>query len=189
MTEPNGVFHVIGHTREDIIGGGMFRLLTLADVPFRRMGELHNQVRPLDAEYRAGKVAREDVEVFFYVPLDFGGGQQFGRDYQVVEFFNDDAYRLCGECHIGVPPVIRQITREQLPSRSMWKMKNQMKYRNKPNGQRCPADVRHDTEKTKATEYRRAEGLSGQSKTRPRDHKTSPPKRLRLSQGCQTHAV
>jgi hypothetical protein len=116
MPEPNDVFHVIGYTREDITGGGMFRLLTLADVLFRRMGELHDQVGPLDAAFRAGKVVREDVEVFFYTPLDFGG-EQFGRDYQMVEFFNDEAYRLCHEYHIGVPPVIRQITREQLPAR------------------------------------------------------------------------
>ena len=116
MPEPTDVFHVVGYTHHNILSGGMFRLLTLADSLFLRMGALYSELGPLDAAFRAGRVAREDVEVFFYTPLDFGGAEQFGGDYQVVEFFNDEAYRLCGECNIEMPPVIRRITRAQLPA-------------------------------------------------------------------------
>jgi hypothetical protein len=92
MPEPTDVFHVVGYTHHDILSGGMFRLLTLADSLFLRMGDLYNELGPLDAAFHADRVAREDVEVFFYTPLDFGGAEQFGGDYHVVEFFNDEAY-------------------------------------------------------------------------------------------------
>jgi len=41
--------------------------------------------------------------------------EQYGRDYQDVEFYNDTALRLCRQYGIALPRVIGQTTRAQLP--------------------------------------------------------------------------
>lgn len=114
---PDDGFHIIGFTRDEILAGGLARLMSLLDMVLRRSDDLSQRLGPLVVAARNRLVVQELVEVYFLPPFDpermRAFREQYGR-YQVINFLNDTAFRLCGEFQIVLPPIIGQTTRAQL---------------------------------------------------------------------------
>ncbi len=114
---PDGGFHIIGFTRDEILDGGLARLMSLSDRVLRRSLDLSQRLGPLVVAARNRLVVQELVEVYFLSPFDPEGmkafREQYGR-YQLINFLNDTALRLCDEFQIALPPIIGQTTRAQL---------------------------------------------------------------------------
>jgi hypothetical protein len=108
MPEPElkgeDVFHVIGFTSRDILGGAHLRFMKRLDAP-------------ADPAPR-GLVVRKLIEVYFLdapVSSDDVFEQRYGDKYDTVNFYNEAAFTLSNEYRIQLPPVIGKITRAELP--------------------------------------------------------------------------
>ena len=109
MPEPElkgeDVFHVIGFTSRDILGGANWRFMKRLDAP-------------ADPAAR-GLVVRKLIEVYFldaFVSSDDVFEQRYGDKYDTVNFYNEAALTLSNQYRIQLPPVISKITRAELPN-------------------------------------------------------------------------
>ncbi len=113
------VFHVTGFTAQQVSDGAMSRMLDLWSGNLRRMEELRRRFGSLGSAAAAGLLAREVVEIYGLPPsgpdAEIVAREQYGGDYQSIEFLNDAALRLCQELQIDLPPLIGRTTRAQLP--------------------------------------------------------------------------
>jgi len=125
MPEPElkgeDVFHVIGFTGQDILGGALSRSLQLSTDNLKMMADLHQQFGALAPAAERGLVVKKLIEVYFLDPFAFFDDdtfeQRYGNKYQVVEFYNDTAFTLSNQYRIQLPPVIGKHTRAELPNR------------------------------------------------------------------------
>jgi hypothetical protein len=119
LPSPDDIFYVIGFTRADIASGALHNLTSLSLKSLEEMRKLHQRVGPLAIAAAHGLVAKETIEVYFESALDAEQGRNFrneyGEDYQTVQFLNETAMRLCREFGINLPNLIRTIRRNQLP--------------------------------------------------------------------------
>ena len=114
------VFHVVGLTREDILGGVASKIMRLSDYVMKDMLALNQRYGPLLPAIQSGTLIEEQVEVLFLFDLmDPEGARKYrsgyDKQYQQIEYFNDVAFSLCQQYGIKVPPVLRTITRAELP--------------------------------------------------------------------------
>ncbi len=114
---PDDVFHIIGFTRDEILDGGLARLMSLSDKVTLRSLDLWQRFGPLVVAVQNRLVVQELVEVYFLSPFDPESmrafREQYGR-YQIINFLNGTALRLYGEFQIALPPIVGQTTRAQL---------------------------------------------------------------------------
>jgi hypothetical protein len=119
VSSPADVFHVIGFTAKHLSDGAMSRMMNLWNGNLRKMAELRRRFGTLGSAVAAGVLARELVEIYGLASFERGAGsdgrEQYGADYQSVEFLNDAALRLCQEFQVNLPPVIGRTTRADLP--------------------------------------------------------------------------
>jgi len=98
----------------------MSRMMDLWSGNLRRMGELRRRFGSVAAAAAEGLLVRERVEIYGLSSAGAGNGaalrERYGADYHSIEFLNDAALRLCRECEIGLPPLLGQVTRAELPS-------------------------------------------------------------------------
>jgi hypothetical protein len=113
------VFHVIGFTRENVARGMQLRTMRLSEENLKAGMLLHQRLGNLSAAAQRGLVVKKLVEVYFLDPFSFFEDdtfeKRFGDKYQVVEFYNEDAFTLCEHYHIELPPVIDRLMRADLP--------------------------------------------------------------------------
>ena len=117
---PTDTFFVIGLTSEDVLTDVDFGILKLSDYSLKNSMELNQRFGPLRPAIRKGLLVEEEGEVFFlFDATDFEGAQiykqQFGDKYFEIKFLNDVAFRLCHDYGIKLPPVLKIITRAELP--------------------------------------------------------------------------
>jgi hypothetical protein len=99
----------------------MSRMMNLWNGNLRKMAELRRRFGTLGSAVAAGLLARELVEIYGLASFERGSAvdvdarEQYGADYQSVEFLNDAALRLCREFNVSLPPVIGRTTRAELP--------------------------------------------------------------------------
>jgi hypothetical protein len=117
--KPQDVFHIIGFTNDDIAKGIQLRAMRIQDENMKLMIALHKQLGPLAVAAQKGLVVLKPLEVYFldrFVGLDDDSFEtQFGKQFQVVDYYNDTALALSKRFSITLPKVIGKITREQLP--------------------------------------------------------------------------
>jgi hypothetical protein len=125
MPEPElkgeDVFYVIGFTGQDIVNGMQLRSMRLHDENMKMMRALRQRLGPLAHASECGLVVKKLIEVYFLDPFSFYDDDTFerlyGNEYQVVDFYNETAFTLSNQYHIQLPPVIRKLTRAELPKR------------------------------------------------------------------------
>ena len=120
MPSPVDIFYVIGFTRADIAAGALRNLISLSLKSLEQMTKLHQRVGPLAIAAARGLVVKERIEVYFESPLDAEPSRNFlneyGENYQTVQFMNETAMRLCIEFGINLPNMIRIVRRNELPT-------------------------------------------------------------------------
>ena len=120
MPSPDDIFYIIGFTNADIASGALRNLLSLSLKSLEQMTRLHQRVGPLAIAAARGLVVKETIEVYFESPLDAEPSRNFrneyGENYQTVQFLNETAMRLCIEFGINLPNMIRIVRRNELPT-------------------------------------------------------------------------
>jgi len=120
MPSPDDISYVIGFTRGDVAVGAFRNLISLSLKSLEQMTKLHQRVGPLAIAAARGLVVKERIEVYFESPLDAEPSRNFlneyGENYQTVQFMNETAMRLCIEFGINLPNMIRIVRRNELPT-------------------------------------------------------------------------
>jgi hypothetical protein len=120
MPSQDDVFYVVGFTREDILAGALRSLTSLSFKALEETGRLHQRLGRLAIAAERGVVVKNTIEIYFESLFDAKQGRnprnEYGDEYQTVQFLNVTAMRLCAEFGIGLPGVIRTIRRNQLPA-------------------------------------------------------------------------
>ncbi len=113
MSGTNDVFHVIGYTNQQLADGGIRHLLTLDTHIMKNLAALHSQLGALKNAEAQGMVVQELVEIYSVMS---GEDNPYDKSYQDIVFLNDVALQLCRMYKVRIPPIVAQITREDIPS-------------------------------------------------------------------------
>ena len=119
--KPDDVFHIIGFTHEDILSGAQIRAMEIQSENLKMMVALHGTLGPLAVAAERGLVILKPLEVYFLDPFvslgDDSFEKQYGRKFQVVDYYGETALELSKRFNLKLPAAIGQLSREQLPKR------------------------------------------------------------------------
>lgn len=125
MTGTND-FHVIGYTNEQILEGGIHRLLALDAHILKNNLALNSQLGPLINAEARGIVAEEPVEVYSIMRAVIREDNRYDESYQEIVFLNDVALRLCRVYKVRIPPVTARVKREDIPNHASVLLKHKV---------------------------------------------------------------
>lgn len=111
MPTPDDVFYVIGYTNEQVLQGGIHRLLSLDAHRISNLNALHEKFGALEPAAARGLVVEELLEIYSAMRL---AGNPYGDVFEIV-FINDVALRMCRQSGIRTPRVVKKITRSEIP--------------------------------------------------------------------------
>lgn len=111
MPKPDDAFYVMGYTNEQIIEGGVHRILSLDTHRMNILQAMNQRFGALQVALADGLVVEEIIEIYSAMQLP---GNPYGDLFEIV-IMNDVALRMCRQNKIRLTPVLKKITRSELP--------------------------------------------------------------------------
>src|SRR6266704_2360952 len=112
MSKPDDVFYVVGYTNEQVVEGGIRRIMSLDAHLMNSLNALFQKFGALQAAAANGFVVEEIVEIYTAMHLP---GNPYGDLFEIA-FLNDVALRMCRLNNVRLPAVLKKIIRSEVPS-------------------------------------------------------------------------
>jgi len=112
MCKPDDVFYVVGYTNEQVVEGGIRRIMSLDAHLMNSLNALFQKFGALQAAAANGFVVEEIVEIYTAMHLP---GNPYGDLFEIA-FLNDVALRMCRLNNVRLPAVLKKIIRSEVPS-------------------------------------------------------------------------
>lgn len=119
LSQPSDLFHVIGFSETDVRRCSRTRSLDISEEGFKTVAEINRNSSVLWEAERQGRVVKLLIEVYFLdrrsLRADDAFEVRYGRQFQIVRYYNDTAMYIAKKNRIELPPVLTTIARTDLP--------------------------------------------------------------------------